>query len=43
MANVNTKDEERIVPAASKMTVQDNEFEIILPANSVNVVVLDKI
>lgn len=40
--NVNTKEKERIVPATSEMKVQEDGFEMMLPANSVNVVVLKK-
>lgn len=40
--NVNTKEAERIVPAAETISVQKDGFELVLPANSLNVVVLAK-
>ncbi len=39
--NVNTKEEEKIVPAYSTLDVAGEGFELTLPANSVNVVVLN--
>lgn len=39
--NVNTKEVEKIVPATRQLEVQTEGFEIMLPANSVNVVVLE--
>lgn len=40
--NVNTKEIERIVPVAKKVSVKKDMLELILPANSVSVVVLEK-
>lgn len=40
--NVNTKEVEKIIPVFTEMDVQKDGFEIVLPANSVNVVVLKK-
>ncbi len=40
--NVNTKEKEWVVPAAKKAVVKNNVLELTLPANSVNVVVLEK-
>lgn len=40
--NVNTKELERIVPAETTITINTDGFELVLPANSVSVVVLDK-
>ena len=40
--NVNTKEKEWVVPAGTKATVKNNALELVLPANSVNVVVLDR-
>lgn len=40
--NVNTKELERIVPVKSTIPVENTGFELVLPANSVSVVVLDK-
>lgn len=40
--NVNTKEKEWIVPVSKKVNVKKNVLELVLPANSVNVVVLEK-
>ena len=40
--NVNTKEKEWVVPVSTKATVKNNALELVLPANSVNVVVLDR-
>lgn len=40
--NVNTKELERIVPVTSNISVTRDGFELVLPANSVSVVVLEK-
>ncbi|MBP3567563.1 MAG: alpha-L-arabinofuranosidase [Lachnospiraceae bacterium] len=40
--NVNTKEKEWVVPVAAKATVKKNVLELTLPANSVNVVVMDR-
>ncbi|MBO5228168.1 MAG: carbohydrate binding domain-containing protein [Lachnospiraceae bacterium] len=42
-ANVNTKDAEIVVPATRKAVVTDSSMELDLPANSVNIVILNKI
>ena len=39
--NVNTKEEEKIVPESRSLKVKNEEFELVLPADSVNVVVLE--
>ena len=40
--NVNIKEKEWVVPVSNKMTVKNNVLEVVLPANSVNVVVFDR-
>ena len=40
--SVNTKEKEWVVPVSNKMTVKNNVLEVVLPANSVNVVVFDR-
>lgn len=40
--NVNTKEKEWVVPVSKKATVKNNVLEVVLPANSVNVVVFDR-
>ena len=40
--NVNTKEAELVAPVAKKVIVKDDGMELDLPANSVNVVVLEK-
>ena len=40
--NVNTKEKEWVVPVSNKAPVKNNVLEIVLPANSVNVVVFDR-
>ena len=41
--NVNTKEKEWVVPASNKLTVKNNVLEVVLPANSVTVVVFDRV
>ena len=41
-SNVNTKEGELIVPVTKKVAVKKDKLELILPANSVSVVVLEK-
>ena len=41
MPNVNIKEAEKIVPVTGQLEVQAEGFEIMLPANSVNVVILE--
>ena len=40
--NVNTKEKEWVVPVSQTASVKNNVLEVVLPANSVNVVVLEK-
>ena len=42
MQNVNTKNKERITPVTTQIPVSKTGFEIIMPANSVNIVILKK-
>ena len=41
--NVNTKEKEWVVPVSKKATVKKSVLEVMLPANSVNVVVFDRV
>ena len=41
--NVNTKEKEWVVPVSNKATVKNNVLEAVLPANSVNVIVFEKV
>lgn len=40
--NVNEKNNERVVPVTTRIPVSKTGFELIMPANSVNVVILNK-
>ncbi len=40
--NVNTKEQEWVVPVSKKANVKNNVLELVLPANSVNVVVFNR-
>ena len=40
--NVNTREKEWVVPESRKVTVKDNVLPVVLPANSVNVVVFSR-
>ena len=42
MQNVNEKNNERVVPVTTRIPVSKTGFELIMPANSVNVVILNK-
>lgn len=42
MQNVNQKKNERIVPVTTQIPVSKTGFELIMPGNSVNVIILDK-
>ena len=41
--NVNTKEKEWVVPVSNKATIKNNVLEVVLPANSVNVAVFDRV
>lgn len=40
--NVNTKEAEKVVPVTGQLEIPSDSFEIMLPANSVNVIVLER-
>lgn len=42
MQNVNEKNNERVVPVTTQIPVSKTGFELIMPANSVNIIILDK-